>query len=239
MFVYNRLCILFLAKTSVASTVMRSGAGSPGRGRLRRLRRAARGRARRAAQARRAFGGMHGRAGRERAAGRRIGHPRRPAPLAWLAGGPRELWVLSASFDEGDVDIDRQRFCFHGHMTRLAERTPKPFHHNPRRLRLRTPPGMSKPVSARGPGGEPCARLARCCPRRVPRPRQGPKGRHRRGMRHSEQVAPQGRTVRIGCYATRDSGRGRPGREGRGPCRSQGHRRVPSRQGRRGSRTGP
>ena len=49
----------------------RSGAGRPGRRRLRRLRRAGRGRARRAAQARRAFGRMHGRAGAERAAGRR------------------------------------------------------------------------------------------------------------------------------------------------------------------------
>jgi hypothetical protein len=56
---------------------------------------------------------MHGCAGEERAAGRRAEHPRRPAPLVWLAGGPRELWALSVSFDEGDVDLDRQRFNFH------------------------------------------------------------------------------------------------------------------------------
>ena len=66
------------------SRLLRSGAGSPGRRRVRRLRRLPRGRVRRAAQARRAFGWMHGCAGEERVAGRRPMRRRAvPAPPRW------------------------------------------------------------------------------------------------------------------------------------------------------------
>ena len=120
----------------------RSGAGSPERRRLRRLRRAARGRARRAAQARRAFGWMHGRAGAERAAGRRAGHPLRPAPLAPLAGGPSGLvWGLSSWARRARPAVAEP--------VAFPESQAKRSRHNPRRLRLRTPPGMYRPVCPR------------------------------------------------------------------------------------------